>query len=97
VIDVVFEVAPVPFQTLELVATPIESLLANSHQRAAQIVSTNYCAATSFGALPNCSGSRCCSVVRSEILPNKSLQPTATAVMPPAAQEIMPAVAVAEH
>jgi hypothetical protein len=28
---------------------------------------------------------------------NKSLQPTATAVMPPAAQEIMPAVAVAEH
>jgi hypothetical protein len=29
--------------------------------------------------------------------PNKSLQPTATAVMPPAAQEIMPAVAVAEH
>ena len=31
------------------------------------------------------------------IWPNKSLQPTATAVMPPAAQEIMPAVAVAEH
>jgi hypothetical protein len=30
-------------------------------------------------------------------LPNKSLQPTATAVTPPAAQEIMPAVAVAEH
>jgi hypothetical protein len=29
--------------------------------------------------------------------PNKSLQPTATAVMPPAAQEIMPAVAVADH
>jgi hypothetical protein len=29
--------------------------------------------------------------------PNKSLQPTATAVMPPAAQEITPAVAVAEH
>jgi hypothetical protein len=29
--------------------------------------------------------------------PNQSLQPTATAVMPPAAQEIMPAVAVAEH
>jgi hypothetical protein len=29
--------------------------------------------------------------------PNKSLQPTATAVMPPAAQETMPAVAVAEH
>jgi hypothetical protein len=29
--------------------------------------------------------------------PNKSLQPTATAVMPPAAQEIMPAVSVAEH
>jgi hypothetical protein len=29
--------------------------------------------------------------------PNKSLQPTATAVMPPAAQEIMPVVAVAEH
>jgi hypothetical protein len=29
--------------------------------------------------------------------PNKSLQPTATAVMTPAAQEIMPAVAVAEH
>jgi hypothetical protein len=28
---------------------------------------------------------------------NKSLQPTATAVMPPAAQEIVPAVAVAEH
>jgi hypothetical protein len=32
-----------------------------------------------------------------KLLPNKSLQPTATAVMPPAAQEIMPAVAVAEH
>jgi hypothetical protein len=31
------------------------------------------------------------------IWPNKSLQPTATAVMPPAAQEIMPAEAVAEH
>jgi hypothetical protein len=30
-------------------------------------------------------------------LPNKSLQPTATAVTPPAAQEIVPAVAVAEH
>jgi hypothetical protein len=29
--------------------------------------------------------------------PNKSLQPTATPVMPPAAQEIMPGVAVAEH
>jgi hypothetical protein len=29
--------------------------------------------------------------------PNKSLQPTATAVTPPAAQEIVPAVAVAEH
>jgi hypothetical protein len=29
--------------------------------------------------------------------PNKSLQPTPTAVMPPAAQEIMPAVGVAEH
>jgi hypothetical protein len=29
--------------------------------------------------------------------PNKSLQPTATLVMPPAAQEIMPSVAVAEH
>jgi hypothetical protein len=28
---------------------------------------------------------------------NKSLQPTATAVTPPAAQEIVPAVAVAEH
>jgi hypothetical protein len=28
---------------------------------------------------------------------NKSLQPTATAVMPPAAQEIEPAVAVAQH
>jgi hypothetical protein len=28
---------------------------------------------------------------------NKSLQPTPTAVMPPAAQEIMPAVGVAEH
>jgi hypothetical protein len=40
-------------------------------------------------------------MVASEFLehnwPNKSLQPTATAVMPPAAQEIMPAVAVAEH
>jgi hypothetical protein len=32
-----------------------------------------------------------------QILPNKSLQPTATAVTPPAAQEIVPAVAVAEH
>jgi hypothetical protein len=31
------------------------------------------------------------------ILPNKSLQPTATAVTPPAAQEIVPAVSVAEH
>jgi hypothetical protein len=31
------------------------------------------------------------------IWPNKSLQPTPTAVMPPAAQEIMPAVGVAEH
>jgi hypothetical protein len=31
------------------------------------------------------------------IWPNKSLQPTATAVTPPAAQEIVPAVAVAEH
>jgi len=30
-------------------------------------------------------------------MPNKSLQPTATAVTPPAAQEIAPAVAVAEH
>jgi hypothetical protein len=30
-------------------------------------------------------------------LPNKSLQPTATAVTPPAAQEIVPTVAVAEH
>jgi hypothetical protein len=29
--------------------------------------------------------------------PNKSLQPTPTAVMPPAAQEITPAVGVAEH
>jgi hypothetical protein len=29
--------------------------------------------------------------------PNKSLQPTPTAVMPPAAQEIMPAVGVAEQ
>jgi hypothetical protein len=29
--------------------------------------------------------------------PNKSLQPTATAVTPPAAQEIVPSVAVAEH
>jgi hypothetical protein len=29
--------------------------------------------------------------------PNKSLQPTATAVTPPAAQEIVPTVAVAEH
>jgi hypothetical protein len=28
---------------------------------------------------------------------NKSLQPTATAVTSPAAQEIVPAVAVAEH
>jgi uncharacterized protein affecting Mg2+/Co2+ transport len=34
---------------------------------------------------------------RSPSRPNKSLQPTATAVMPPAAQEITPAVAVAEH
>jgi hypothetical protein len=32
-----------------------------------------------------------------QIRPNKSLQPTATAVTPPAAQEIVPAVAVAEH
>jgi len=31
------------------------------------------------------------------IRPNKSLQPTATPVTPPAAQEIVPAVAVAEH
>jgi hypothetical protein len=31
------------------------------------------------------------------VRPNKSLQPTPTAVMPPAAQEIMPAVGVAEH
>jgi hypothetical protein len=31
------------------------------------------------------------------ILPNKSLQPTPTAVTPPAAQEIVPAVGVAEH
>jgi hypothetical protein len=38
-----------------------------------------------------------CSVVLSQIWPNKSLQPTATAVTPPAAQEIVPAVAVAEH
>jgi hypothetical protein len=30
-------------------------------------------------------------------LPNKSLQPTPTAVMPPAAQEIMPAAGVVEH
>jgi hypothetical protein len=30
-------------------------------------------------------------------LPNKSLQPTSTAVTPPAAQEIVPAVDVAEH
>jgi hypothetical protein len=30
-------------------------------------------------------------------LPNKSLQPTATPVTPPAAQEIVPGVAVAEH
>jgi hypothetical protein len=29
--------------------------------------------------------------------PNKSLQPTTTAVTPPAAQEIAPAVVVAEH
>jgi hypothetical protein len=29
--------------------------------------------------------------------PNKSLQPTPTAVMPPAAQEIMPTMGVAEH
>jgi hypothetical protein len=29
--------------------------------------------------------------------PNKSLQPTPTAVTPPAAQEIVPAVGVAEH
>jgi hypothetical protein len=34
---------------------------------------------------------------RRQTRPNKSLHPTATAVMPPAAQEIMPAVAVAEH
>jgi hypothetical protein len=34
---------------------------------------------------------------RGKLLPNKSLQPTPTAVMPPAAQEIMPAVGVAEH
>jgi len=34
---------------------------------------------------------------QSENSPNKSLQPTATPVMPPAAQEIMPGVAVAEH
>jgi hypothetical protein len=33
----------------------------------------------------------------SERRANKSLQPTPTAVMPPAAQEIMPAVGVAEH
>jgi hypothetical protein len=33
----------------------------------------------------------------SEEGPNKSLQPTATAVTPPAAQEIAPAAAVAEH
>jgi hypothetical protein len=39
-----------------------------------------------------CAGQSC-----SPSRPNKSLQPTATAVMPPAAQEIMPAVAVAEH
>jgi hypothetical protein len=32
-----------------------------------------------------------------DVWPNKSLQPTATAVMPPAAQEITPAVGVAEH
>jgi MOSC domain-containing protein YiiM len=32
-----------------------------------------------------------------EVVPNKSLQPTATAVTPPAAQEIVPAVAVTEH
>jgi ectoine hydroxylase-related dioxygenase (phytanoyl-CoA dioxygenase family) len=31
------------------------------------------------------------------VMPNKSLQPTPTAVMPPAAQEITPAVGVAEH
>jgi hypothetical protein len=31
------------------------------------------------------------------IRPNKSLQPTPTAVTPPAAQEIVPAVGVAEH
>jgi hypothetical protein len=36
-------------------------------------------------------------VVPKQIWPNKSLQPTPTAVMPPAAQEIMPAVGVAEH
>jgi hypothetical protein len=29
--------------------------------------------------------------------PNKSLQPTPTAVTPPAAQEIVPAVGVADH
>jgi hypothetical protein len=44
----------------------------------------------------------CCPEFRFEVRrppsrPNKSLQPTATAVMPPAAQEIMPAAAVAEH
>jgi hypothetical protein len=47
--------------------------------------------------MSKCSVSFAGSVVRSVVLPNKSLQPTATAVMPPAAQEIMPAVAVAEH
>jgi hypothetical protein len=39
-------------------------------------------------------------IPKPEITPNranKSLQPTPTAVMPPAAQEIMPAVCVAEH
>jgi hypothetical protein len=36
-------------------------------------------------------------MLRRRSRPNKSLQPTATAVLPPAAQEIMPAVAVAEH
>jgi hypothetical protein len=47
-----------------------------------------------FSAAMRLPGLRVCAT---SIWPNKSLQPTATPVMPPAAQEIMPGVAVAEH
>jgi hypothetical protein len=68
------------------------TLRIEGRRRVGRLTQTDYSAIVSLLTLLRGSLS-----VHKDCLPNKSLQPTPTAVMPPAAQEIMPAVGVAEH